>query len=215
MAAGFIGASAGLVYFIMLVAVGAFGPGVLRQFGLLRYQDEFQRQVSLTAGYHAYLTAGVYAVAILLLKPWMEVNSLIEAGKFSADSILLVMLITYMFSYLFQFWGAPVAVFRILLTVGGFLLVFVGTAAISFDFPITEVVKGSLLAIPVIILAVLSRRFPLACGILLIAGGAALLAIGRLQPVPVPQMTEIYRLIAAVPILLSGIGLLASRRRLV
>ncbi len=43
---------------LVVAGVGAFGPGILRELGLLRDHDEFQRQAAHRAGYHAYLIDG-------------------------------------------------------------------------------------------------------------------------------------------------------------
>lgn len=44
--------------FLILAGLGAFGPGILRELGWLRDQDEFQRQATYRAGYLAYLVGG-------------------------------------------------------------------------------------------------------------------------------------------------------------
>ena len=41
-------------WFLLLAAFGTFGPGILREMGWLRDQDEFQRQAVHRAGYHAF-----------------------------------------------------------------------------------------------------------------------------------------------------------------
>lgn len=46
-------------WFIMLTAMGTFGPGILREAGWLQDQDEFQRRADHRAGYHAFLVSGV------------------------------------------------------------------------------------------------------------------------------------------------------------
>lgn len=43
--------------FLSLAALGTFGPGILRELGILNDQDEFQRRADRQAGYHAFLTA--------------------------------------------------------------------------------------------------------------------------------------------------------------
>ena len=45
--------------FLVLAAIGTFGPGILREMGILNDQDEFQRIAARKAGYHAFLTAGL------------------------------------------------------------------------------------------------------------------------------------------------------------
>ncbi|HSM16107.1 MAG TPA: hypothetical protein VK845_03790 [Gemmatimonadales bacterium] len=38
---------------LFVAGLGAFGPGILRELGWLRDQDEFQRRAAHRAGYHA------------------------------------------------------------------------------------------------------------------------------------------------------------------
>ena len=42
-------------WFLLLTALGALGPGFLREVGWLRDKDEFQRRADHRAGYHAFL----------------------------------------------------------------------------------------------------------------------------------------------------------------
>jgi hypothetical protein len=44
--------------FLTLVALGTFGPGILRELGWLKDKDEFERRAARRAGYHAYLVGG-------------------------------------------------------------------------------------------------------------------------------------------------------------
>jgi dipeptide/tripeptide permease len=50
---------------LILVGLGAFGPGLLREVGWLRDEDEFQRQAAYRAGYVAYLVGGFTAVLVI------------------------------------------------------------------------------------------------------------------------------------------------------
>jgi hypothetical protein len=47
--------------FIVLVGLGAFGPGILRERGWLRDKDEFQLEAARRAGYHGFLATGLLA----------------------------------------------------------------------------------------------------------------------------------------------------------
>ena len=42
-------------WFLVLVGVGALGPGILRELGWLKDKDEFQRRAAQRAGYLAFL----------------------------------------------------------------------------------------------------------------------------------------------------------------
>lgn len=46
--------------FLVVFGAGVFGPGALRELGVLNDQDEFQREASRVAGYRAYLAAGLF-----------------------------------------------------------------------------------------------------------------------------------------------------------
>jgi len=46
------------------MGVGAFGPGILRELGWLKDQDEFQRRAAHRAGYHAFAVTGLVAFFI-------------------------------------------------------------------------------------------------------------------------------------------------------
>ncbi len=48
---------------LVVAGLGAFGPGILRELGWLKDQDEFQRQAAHRAGYHAYLIVSAIASA--------------------------------------------------------------------------------------------------------------------------------------------------------
>ena len=48
-------------WFLLLAAVGTFGPGLLRETGWLHDKDEFQQRAEHRAGYHAFLTVGLVA----------------------------------------------------------------------------------------------------------------------------------------------------------
>ena len=52
-------------WFLLLTALGTFGPGILREVGWLRDKDEFQRQAAHRAGYHAFLIVGLVAFVLV------------------------------------------------------------------------------------------------------------------------------------------------------
>lgn len=90
----------------LLVLAGIFGPGILRELGLLRDHDEYQAGVARRAGHRAFLAGGV---AILLLShflPWPDELVGRELPKIPLGAALFVMLITYVCSYLLEYWGA-------------------------------------------------------------------------------------------------------------
>ena len=52
-------------WFLLLVALGTLGPGLLREIGWLNDKDEFQRRADHRAGYHAFLTTGFVAFVLV------------------------------------------------------------------------------------------------------------------------------------------------------
>ena len=50
---------------LFVSGLGAFGPGILRELGWLKDQDEFKRQAAHRAGYHAYLIGGLATVLVV------------------------------------------------------------------------------------------------------------------------------------------------------
>jgi hypothetical protein len=54
--------------FLLLAALGAFGPALLRETGLLHDQDEFQRQAAASAAGHGYLAGGLFVTAVLVAR---------------------------------------------------------------------------------------------------------------------------------------------------
>jgi hypothetical protein len=212
-AAGFALGSTVDLSFLALVAAGAFGPGILRQFGLLKYRDEFQRQASLVAGYRAYLVGGTFAVLLVVLLPWEDLGSVVEAGKSAANTTLLVMLITYAISYLFHFWGARTAAFRILLVTGIGIAVYVAVLGVILEFPWLMMLQGLIsVSATLVALALLSKRFPRGSGLTLIVLTITGFTFLQIERPDIPAMAWIIRALFLIPLLASGIRLLASRR---
>lgn len=108
--------------FLILAGLGAFGPGILRELGWLRDQDEFQRQAAHRAGYHAYLIGGLIAVTISAVA---LLGANLEGGAEWVGLILIVMWTTWLFSSLLAYWGARKTASRILTVFGSFWAVFV------------------------------------------------------------------------------------------
>jgi len=167
--------------FIALSGLGAFGPGVLREFGLLKDQDEFQRQAAQKAGYHAYLVGGLF---ICLAFAWLSGS---DATEISTDWVLmplLVLWITWMFSGPGRYWGARKMVARMLMTFGAFWTVFVGAEVVGSigspePFQIEGLLVGLLSVVPFFALAWAAGRWPRLTGMLLLAiAGVFLLAFG-------------------------------------
>jgi len=90
-----------------LILCGFFGPGLLREAGFLRDQDEFQVAVAQRAGWRAFLTGGLALLLLSHFMPWPEPPALgRELPKLPLSAVLLVMLLTFVCSYLQDYWGA-------------------------------------------------------------------------------------------------------------
>ncbi|MBM4116898.1 hypothetical protein FJ251_04020 [bacterium] len=59
---------------LALAGLGFFGPGLLRELGLLRDRDEYQLLKARTAGHHAYLASGVLLLALLIVQGWSTLS---------------------------------------------------------------------------------------------------------------------------------------------
>ncbi len=90
--------------FLALAGLGAFGPGILRELGLLRDQDEFQRQAAHRAGYHAYLIGGLATAFVVAALRSREAT--LEDSSEWVMLILVVLWTTWLFSALLAYWGA-------------------------------------------------------------------------------------------------------------
>ncbi len=150
--------------FNILTALGLFGPGLLREFGLLRDRHEDQRRIATTAGHRAYLLGGLMLMVVILIRSWGVLD--LDHERVSAALVLIFFLETYFLSYLFGFWGATRASFRILATFGSFWLAFIGLS--HAQEPLAALPE---LGVPAVLfaLAFAGRRWPRPTGALLLA----------------------------------------------
>jgi hypothetical protein len=90
----------------LLLLAGLFGPGLLRESGLLRDRDEFQAAAARRAGFRAFLTGGITLLMLAHFMPWPDPPVMgRELPKLPLQTTLLVMLLTYVCSYLLDYWG--------------------------------------------------------------------------------------------------------------
>jgi len=145
---------------ILLIAIGAFLPGLLREVGLGR-GDEFQVEVARRSGQWAYLLGGSTLVLMTLLRPWERIPDPELAGVFVLRITLLVMILTYFLVSLVGYWGIRRAVSRLLLVFGGFWLLFVILSHLTEP---VALLMESVVAVPLLVLAWLCRRYPRTSG---------------------------------------------------
>ena len=151
--------------FLLLLAAGAFGPGVLRELGLLRDQDELQRQAARSAGYRAYLVGGTVAAALVAFDRRGTTNVDTDPAL-AACLVLLVLLVVWLLSALLGFWGARRAVALSLVAFGSFWLLFVVLSHLTE--PLVLLVE-LVVAAPFFLLAWTAGRWPRATGVVLLA----------------------------------------------
>lgn len=195
--------------FLSLAALGTFGPGILREMGILNDQDEFQRRADRRAGYHAFLTAGLFT--FLLVSYLRSGVRNVEEPEVTVSLILAVLWFTWFLSSLLSYWGPQKTVSRVLFGFGWVWLVFniVG----NITEPIALIMQ-SLLAAPFFILAYVSKRWPKIAGVVLIAVSAFFFYFFHLYEIFGPNPLEKGRGMVIVlfmgPLLASGIILLRN-----
>lgn len=194
---------------VLLVGLGTFGPGLLRELGWLRDLDEFQVQAARRAGYHAFLAAGLTAFLWIafIRSGARQLKSPEELATFFAA----ILWFTWMFSSLVNYWGARKTAERALLLYGAAWLLF--NILGNLKQPLAMFLQ-CLLTVPFFAGAWLARRWPRTTGGLLL--GAAVfffVFIGRLHIARgfALVVSAITLLLFVGPLLASGIALLAAR----
>lgn len=199
--------------FMILLAVGAFGPAMLRQFGLLDDQDEFQKEAAAQAGLRAYLAGAVFLMLAVIWQGWDLLS--VGSEQIPAFGVVTVMLVVYYASYCLSFWDVPKAVSRVLYAFGALWLGFIVLSHATEPVPL--VLEGLTVAGPFLAGGALCRRWPRVVGVLLLAAsvGAAvyfdMLPFGESNPEKVFQHVFMLTLIP-LPLAIGGVALLAARR---
>ncbi len=212
----------GYQHLLFVAGLGAFGPGILRELGLLNDHDEFERQAAHRAGYHAYLGGG-FATVLLLSVLAIEGTSLVPSIEW-LRVLLIVMWSTWMFSALIAYWGPQTTASRVLLTFGSFWALFV-IASLVGGSDTTEVtgdiwsgVVGTLVGIglllPFFLLAWTAGRWPRQTGaVLLLVSVIFSWVFGGRGGGNLAWSTKVLTLILLVgPLLSSGIALVRLER---
>lgn len=193
--------------FLVLVAIGTFGPGILRELGLLGDQDEFQRRAAHRAGYHAYLAGGF--VAFLLAAIVRSGARVIEDAGELVTILLVVLWFTWFLSSLLSYWGARRTSSTLLMVFGSAWLIFniIG----NLKDPIAMLMQ-CLVAVPFFALAYVARRWPRVAGILLLGVAGALFWFFGLYEVfgtgPLDAGQPIVIVLFIGPLVASGAALL-------
>ncbi len=201
--------------FLALAGLGAFGPGILRELGLLRDQDEFQRQAAHRAGYHAYLIGGLATAFIVSALRSREVT--LEDSSEWVMLILVVLWTTWLFSALLAYWGARKTASAVVNVFGSFWAVFVLASIIGEAESIVDILLGSLMGsivvVPFFVLARKAGRWPRRTGAALLA--VAVLFLVMFVPAWVARSFRLSSLLITamlliVPLVASVIALLGE-----
>ncbi len=153
--------------FLLVFGAGVFGPGALRELGVLKDQDEFQREASRAAGHRAYLAAGLFVSVWLAVAQRGSANFDSEMAM-SVSMVLTLLVVVWLLSVLFGFWGAKRAASRILLVFGSFWLLFTGLSHVTEP---VMLLREVLVAAPFFVPAWTAQRWPRATGAVLVICG--------------------------------------------
>ena len=203
---------------LFVSGLGAFGPGILRELGWLRDQDEFKRQAAHRAGYHAYLIGGLATVLVVSGLRWRGTD--LEDSSEWIMLILVILWMTWLFSALLTYWGARKTASRVLMIFGSFWAVFVIASVIGESGDALELLLGVLMGIlvvaPFFALAWTAGRWPRRTGAALLAVSALFLVIFVQPQVASPLKLSTILVTDAlllVPLIASGIALLRDADR--
>jgi hypothetical protein len=107
--------------FMAIMAIGVFGPLVLRCFPLLDYPDEFRLDVLRRAGHQSYVVVCSILASVVVARS--RGGSLVGSDmSFQADVLLLVAMFVFYLNYSLGFWGVRVGAIRICKTIGVLLV---------------------------------------------------------------------------------------------
>jgi MFS family permease len=196
--------------FFVLVGLGILGPGLLREIGVLKDQDEFQRQAARRAAYHAFLATGFLAfILVAVLRTGFQG---IKDPEQPVSLLLVVLWFTWVLSSLLGYWGPKRTAITILLAFGAFWLIFNILGNLN---SLTALVMQCLLAVPFFALALVARRWPRAAGAVLIAASIFFFYYFGLYEIvgkePLARGRGFVIVIFFGPLFASGVALLCSK----
>ena len=192
--------------FLVLVGIGMFGPGVLRELGWVHDKDEFQKRGIHRAGYHAFLVTGIVAAlfAAYLRSGDRGLKDLDEL----ATLFLALLWCTWLFSHLLSYWGPQKTAIRILLSFGTLWAIF--NILGNLKHPVTMLMQVLGTAAPFFVLAFLAKRWPRVTGALLLAAAVAFMILFGWHDFTSPDLVThlLVSLLFLGPLVGSGIALL-------
>jgi MFS family permease len=201
-------------WFFLLVALGALGPGILREIGWLHDKDEFQRLADHRAGYHAFLTVGLLAfflVALFRTGEWT-----IEHTERLPTLFLVLLWFTWFVSSMLDYWGPQKAAAWILRVFGSVVLVFTIVSNLGSEWTgWAGLLLSPLLAAPFFVLAWLAGRWPRVSGfLLLVVSGCMFWFFGWFRSNALALITQGVTIILFLgPLIAAGVVLLLSGKQ--
>jgi hypothetical protein len=196
--------------FLALFGLGAFGPGFLREMGLLNDLDDMQRAASIRAGYRAYLVSGVFLVTATLIRNWGKLD--LGDDFVPASLVVCLMVVVFGIAYSLHFWDVRQAATFVLVAFGLFWAFFVGLS--HANEPMALLVEGGAVVVPFLIGAWLCRRWPKLGGVLVLVAAGGLICLFRLYQLhPVERLFSRMFVIFLVPLPLAAIGISLLRYR--
>lgn len=195
-------------WFLILTGLGTFGPGILRELGILNDQDEFQRQAAHRAGYHAFLVTGLLAF-IIVAAYRAHTGGARNIPEELVTSILALLWFVWFISSLLDYWGSQKTASRMLVAFGVVWWIFSIADSMS---SVLSFLMASLVTVPFFLMAYLSKKWPIPSGILLIAFAGFFFYFFKLYeifgPDPMAKGRPVVIILFIGPLLASGIALL-------
>ena len=103
--------------FVGLVGLAVFGPSILRELGILKDSDEWQRGIMHRAGFHAALAMALFVflnrILLMLVGP-VSAGMYAQTQYFDNEYLRQTLVMVFLSSYLIQYWGPARGVSRIL-----------------------------------------------------------------------------------------------------
>jgi hypothetical protein len=197
-------------WFLLLTGLGTFGPGILRELGWLRDKDEFQREATHRAGYHAFLIAGLVAFG---LEAFFRTGGSIEHPHRLTSFFLALVWFTWFFSSLLAYWGAQKTAGRTLIVFGVVWLLFTIVSNLGPEWSgWAALLLHPLLALPFFALAWLSRRWPRVTGIILLGLSLCFFQFFGWSDKGLEGVVSDIFILFIGPLLASGLALLGVRK---
>lgn len=158
------------VPFSGLLGLAVFGPSTLREVGVLKDSDEWQRGITHRAGFHATLAMVVFVFLHRVLPTFeYQFPQFHDTPGTWFDSTFLwqTLVMVFLISYLIQYWGPVQGTARILMGFSGFLAVDNLVLAVRHGmWP--KVWPGLVSAAVICGLGLAARRWPRVMGVVLL-----------------------------------------------